>query len=97
MACDLKPVNRQAALFMSRKARVETIQEAMDAVATRISSPEFVGTFMQALIHSDEFPEIELRVQVRKDAKHKGQYSVALRQFLTQEGTRTHYYGLDAE
>lgn len=93
---DLKPVNRQAALFMSRKARVESVQEAMDAVATRISSPEFVQTFMQAIAESEELPEIEFRVQIRKDMKNKGMFSVAMRQFLTQEGSRTSFYGLEA-
>lgn len=96
MHSDLKPVNRQAALFMSRRARVDNIQEAMDAVATRISSPEFVRTFMEALINSEEFPEIELRIQIRKDVKNKGMFSVAMRQFLTQEGSRTNFYGLEA-
>lgn len=92
-----KPVNKQAAMFMSRKRRAETVQDAMDFVATRISNPEFVEDIKGTLeaVDDNTMAEVQLVIRVRRDQKTTGALSVGLNQYLCHEGQRSTYYGLE--
>lgn len=91
-----KPINKQAAMFMSRR-RAETVQDAMDRVATRISTPEFVEDIKGTLdgVDGNTMAEVQLVIRVRRDQKTLGALSVGLHQYLCNEGQRSTYYGLE--
>jgi transcriptional accessory protein Tex/SPT6 len=71
-----KPINRQAALFLSRKRHTNTVEEAIDGAMNYLVN----GTFKDALaeIFSTEAfgpePVVSFKMRIRKDVASPGKF-----------------------
>jgi hypothetical protein len=96
MTTNAEPVNKQAAIFLSRKNRVDTINEAIQIFATKLCSPEVSANIksMMACNAAGEDVGLTLTLRVRRDQRTADQYAVTFDSRLSKEVSRTEYFGL---
>lgn len=93
------PVNRQAAIFMSRQKRVLTVTEALQRFALAITEPGVAQQIadMMAQKKSHESPALKLTLSIHSDVRNPGQFFAKMHTSITTEVSETHYGGLDAK
>jgi hypothetical protein len=92
----MKPIDKKAACFLSRKARVETISEALDKFASKLCSPDVaqgVKDMMQAN-GAGEDTGLTITLRVRRDQRTADQYVVTMDSRLSKELGREEFFGL---
>lgn len=92
-----KPVNKQAAIFLSRKYRIETMQEALEGAVTHLLS----GKLQQQLAEiftTQAFgtaPIVTFAISIRRDPKESNRYSYTAKTKVTHDlGDPVSLYGL---
>jgi len=90
------PINRQSALFLSRKRHMETVQEAIDMAASYILNGKLNEQLAQAF--TGEFgqePTLTVSFSFRRDPKTPGRFSCTRKTKISHdlEGTAS-FFGL---
>lgn len=95
-----KPVNLQAALFMSRKRHCETVTEALEGAAMRLTGNEFKNQ-LAAAFSTDNFgpePVVKMTVTIRRDVQSPGKFVYKCNANITHHiGCEISLYGLKPE
>ena len=91
------PVNRQAALFLSRKPRCETVKEAIDGAINHLMSGKFneqlADVFASGGFGPD--PSVTFSVTIRHDATDATKYVYTSTTKVTHDmGTKVNLFGL---
>jgi hypothetical protein len=69
------PINKQAALFLSRKRHSETIQDAIDGAANHLMSGKLAEQFSDVVAAGfGPEPVLTFTVRIRRDVKTNDQY-----------------------
>jgi hypothetical protein len=70
----MNPVNKQAALFLTRKPRVETVSEALEIFANKITSPDTANKVREIIkcMNAGEDTEVSISLKIRPEFKHRG-------------------------
>jgi hypothetical protein len=71
MNTELRPVNKQSSLFLSRKRRIETVNEALEKFACEVTSPATSSKVREMLFKNSngDDTEVTLTIKIRSDAK----------------------------
>lgn len=90
------PVNRQAAIFLSKKKRVETVREALEKLSARILEPEVADNIIQMLANrsTDESPSLQMNIAIYRDPRTPDQFTVKMRTSIKTELGEELYNGL---
>lgn len=91
-----QPVNKQAALFLTRRGRIETIGEALDKFASKICSPE-VAQNIKELIARNRIGDdacLTITLKVRRDPRTADQFAVSMSTKMGTELGQEGFYGL---
>lgn len=90
----MNPVNKQASIFLSRPARVDTLQAAIDKFLTAFTGPE-VAKSIRALVESGTADsEFTLTLKIRKDSKNPGMFVASTDSKMSTRVQADHYFGL---
>jgi hypothetical protein len=91
------PVNKQAALFLSRKRRADTVQDAIDGAVNHLMSGK-INEQLAAVFGSDQFgpePQVTFRVSIRRDPKTPGQFAYTAKTSIQHDlGSGVQLFGL---
>lgn len=72
----LTPVNRQASLFLSKKPRIDTLEEVIDLFINKLLEPETVDSIRKVLSDSQNSDCcVKLSMTIRRDAKGNGLFA----------------------
>ncbi len=80
------PVNKDAALFLSRKKRAETVNEAIDGAINRLMKGELQDSL--AACFTGDFgpdPVVTFKMSVRREAKHSGEFVMSVSTHVSHE------------
>lgn len=92
MNLDLKPINKQAAIFLSKRNRLETIEEAIDVFAQKILD---AGPQIRSLLKaSDDGTCVQINFLVHRDDATPDCYKAKLTCSICPRKEETHYLGL---
>jgi hypothetical protein len=96
MMTHTKPVNKQAAIFLSRKSRVETLEEALSIFANKLSDKSVASSALDLLDQhiQDDSPTLTISVKIRKDQRTPGNVTAEMVTSLSGELGRESFYGL---
>lgn len=91
-----EPVNKQASIFLSRKNRVDTVNEAIQIFATKLCSSEVADNIKEMMVcnTAGEDVGLTLTLRVRRDQRTADQYVVSFDSRLSKEVSRLEYFGL---
>lgn len=91
------PVNKQASIFLSRKNRVNTIQEALDRFAEKLIGKEVSENIRQlmALDSQGGRSALIIAITIRRDPKTQSHYHADMKTNLKQEIDQTGYFDLE--
>jgi hypothetical protein len=90
------PINKQAALFLSRKRHSETIQDALDGAANHLMSGKLARQFSD-IMEAGFVPEpiLTYSVKLRRDVKTNDQYCYSSKTSVSHHiGESTQLFGL---
>lgn len=90
------PVNKQAAIFLSRKPRVQTIAEGLDIFATKLCSPE-VAQNVKEMISRNKLGDdvhIAITIKIRRDPRADGQFAITMDTKMGTELGNEGFFGL---
>lgn len=91
-----KPINKQAALFLSRNKRCETVQEALEGACNAILRGDLSDKLALAF-HGDFGPDpiVKFEICIRKDIKTPGEFTYKSNTKITHSlGEGCSFYGL---
>jgi hypothetical protein len=89
----MTPINKQASIFLSKKPRVETLSEALEKFALKLTSPG-VADEIKKLIHPGSRCGVRITVSIRGDARVEGLYHSQLKTFQFTDLGEESYSGL---
>jgi hypothetical protein len=91
-----RPVNKQAALFLTRKNRLETIGEALDKFASKLCSPEVAQNVKEMIARNrlGDDVQIAITLKIRRDPRTPDQFAVSMDTKMASELGTEGYYGL---
>lgn len=91
-----KPINKQAALFLSRNKRCETVQEALEGACNAILRGDLKDKL--ALAFQGDFgpdPIVSFEISIRKDIKTPGHFTYRSKTKIKHDlGEGCSFYGL---
>ena len=96
MTNHITPVSRHAAIFLSKKKRVETVREALEKLSARILAPEVADNIIQMLANrgTDESPSLHMTISIYRDPRTPDQFTVKMRTAIKTELGEELYNGL---
>jgi hypothetical protein len=90
------PINKQAALFLTRKRKTSSIPEAIDGAINFLSSGKLLESAGE--VFAGQFgpePKLEFTISIRKDVANPGRYVYTARTTVQHEiGSPFKIYGL---
>lgn len=92
------PVNKQAAKFLSRKRRVDSLQEALNRFAMEISSPvtvEAVRKLMRDSVKDDDRSRLTISMSIGPDFTNRTQICAIMASRIQVEQGREVMNGLE--
>ena len=93
------PINRQAALFLSRKRHTETVEEALDGAMNHLNQGSFKDALVNVFAANDFGPEpvVTYKISIRRDVASPGKFCYqASTQVSHHIGEGVKLYGLKA-
>lgn len=96
MNTTMDPINKKAACFLSRKARIETIREALDKFASKLCSTDVAQSVREMVASNSAGEDLGLKItlRVRRDQRTADQYVVTMDSRLSKELGREEFFGL---
>lgn len=92
------PVNKNAALFLSRKKHMTTVQEALNKFAIEVCSPAAVSEIrkiMQDRLKGDDNKQLVLTLRLKSDHVTPNKVSAVMETRVIQQIGHESYVGLD--
>ena len=92
----MKPVNKQSALFLSRKPRIETIAEALEKFAVDVTGPQTASKIKEMLYKAEngEDAEVTISIKIRPDMKAPGLAIASIDSRVTSRMGTESFFGL---
>lgn len=91
---DATPVNRQAAIFLSRKSRISTMEEALELFVDKLLSGGLPNQ-LREVCKSKDRPMVVIQMTLRTDVRTPGKYQARLSCFAQLSDEDEHYLALD--
>jgi hypothetical protein len=94
-----KPVDKQASMFLTRKRRIETVQEALEGAVNHLINGGMHEHLARAFTGSfGPEPWVAFTVTIRRDPKDPGLFTYASSTKIGHElGSSVQFYGLKPE
>ena len=92
-----RPVNKSAALFLTRKERIETIQAALDRFAVKVCSPEAAASIKEMLARNSlgEHVGVRIAITIKPDNRQSGRFFALLSSRMIKDLGEEHFGLLD--
>lgn len=96
MSTHTTPVNRQAAIFLTRRKRIETVKEALEKLSEQLLQQEVSDNIIKMLSERKpgESPSLVIKIVIHRDEKTADQFTVKLRTQICTEMSGEIYYSL---
>ena len=90
------PVNKQAAIFLSRKPRVQTIAEGLNIFATKLCSPEVAQNVKEMISRNKQGDDVHIAItiKIRRDPRTDGNFAITMDTRIGTELGNEGFFGL---